>query len=476
MPAIHPLLLFINITLLTTILWISQEFGHPDIGQIAFYSQSESLKNVAFSPSIIKNFFIFCLALPLIATTVITLFSIELRPKLQKIRFFNIFIAKKLPIYLFTASIILANSKFGIYDYLKNSFSNDNNYFAKNFINSAKINIKPSKKPKSLVLIYLESIEKNYENTEIFTKNPLKNLNKHKKLSFANYFQIFPNGKSSTIAGIIATQCAIPLKSSLAFAGIDFSKIKLNSFLPKVTCLGDSLKKLGYKNIFLGGADLRFANKGAFLKTHGYDEIYGKKHWLRLNPRQKMNSWGLYDKELFAKATKKLDQLMQNDQPFNLTILTLDTHNEGHSHQGCNANFSTKIRCSTNQIAKFITHIKNKGYLNKINIVITSDHLANNSPLHQKLTLQNPRKLYNSWISNTEKIKKTEFLTTLDLAPTIIEFLGHDIVENRYNLGYSAFSTSIKKARIDSLRQNIPKKSQFYMDLWQNETKSHKKY
>jgi phosphoglycerol transferase len=40
-----------------------------------------------------------------------------------------------------------------------------------------------------------------------------------------------------------------------------------------------------------------------------------------------MNDWGLYDDMLFIEAEKKLDELESHpNTPFNLTLLTIDTH------------------------------------------------------------------------------------------------------------------------------------------------------
>ncbi|MEA7614601.1 hypothetical protein ONO57_25735, partial [Salmonella enterica subsp. enterica serovar Anatum] len=42
-----------------------------------------------------------------------------------------------------------------------------------------------------------------------------------------------------------------------------------SSFFPQNICLGDILKNSGYQNYFVQGANLRFAGKDVFLKSHG---------------------------------------------------------------------------------------------------------------------------------------------------------------------------------------------------------------
>ena len=46
----------------------------------------------------------------------------------------------------------------------------------------------------------------------------------------------------------------------------------LSSFFPQNICLGDILKNSGYQNYFVQGANLRFAGKDVFLKSHGFDD------------------------------------------------------------------------------------------------------------------------------------------------------------------------------------------------------------
>ena len=48
----------------------------------------------------------------------------------------------------------------------------------------------------------------------------------------------------------------------------------MSSFFPQNICLGDILKNSGYENYFVQGANLRFAGKDVFLKSHGFDHLY----------------------------------------------------------------------------------------------------------------------------------------------------------------------------------------------------------
>lgn len=72
---------------------------------------------------------------------------------------------------------------------------------------------------------------------------------------------------------MVASQCGIPL-----FAPFDGNASSaVSTFYPENVCLGDVLKAAGYSNSFYQGAELAFAGKDTFLKSHGFDHIYGFK-------------------------------------------------------------------------------------------------------------------------------------------------------------------------------------------------------
>lgn len=79
------------------------------------------------------------------------------------------------------------------------------------------------------------------------------------------------HGTDYTIAGMVASQCGIPL-----FAPFEGNaSASMSSFFPQNICLGDILKNSGYENYFMQGANLRFAGKDVFLRSHGFDHLYG---------------------------------------------------------------------------------------------------------------------------------------------------------------------------------------------------------
>ena len=105
---------------------------------------------------------------------------------------------------------------------------------------------------------------------------------------------------------------------------------------PKATCIGDVLKKNGYHNVYIGGADKNFTAKNSFLLSHGFDEVYGKNDYKKIYDKKYFSKWGLNDDKLFEFAKTKLLKLRLEKENFFLSFLTLDTHYpDGHSNEYC---------------------------------------------------------------------------------------------------------------------------------------------
>ena len=119
------------------------------------------------------------------------------------------------------------------------------------------------------VYIYGESLERTYFDNDAFPNlTPELGRIKDEAIDFSNTMQL--PGTDYTIAGMVASQCGIPL-----FAPFEGNaSASVSSFFPQNICLGDILKNSGYENYFVQ-ANLRFAGKDVFLKSHGFDHLYG---------------------------------------------------------------------------------------------------------------------------------------------------------------------------------------------------------
>lgn len=306
--------------------------------------------------------------------------------------------------------------------------------------------VKGEKKP-NLVYIYGESLERTYFDEKVFPGLTTE-LSRHKAEStdFTNTRQL--PGTGYTIAGMVASQCGIPL-----FAPFDGNASSaLATFYPENVCLGDVLKGAGYTNYFYQGAELAFAGKGTFLKSHGFDHLYGYNE-LRptvADPAYK-NDWGWYDDTLLDEVYKKFIELSKAGKPFSLFTLTVDTHHpDGFISRGCtrkaypvtgkpNQSLSA-VSCSQELIAAFIDKIKKSGYYDNTLIVVSSDHLAMNNTAYNILTKQNRKDLFfvldgRKPVGDLNAAKRS----TLDNGATVLDMMGGD---NFIGLGRSGISAT----------------------------------
>ena len=161
---------------------------------------------------------------------------------------------------------------------------------------------------------------------------------------------------------MVASQCGIPL-----FAPFEGNaSASMSSFFPQNICLGDILKNSGYENYFVQGANLRFAGKDVFLKSHGFDHLYGSEELKTTvaDPSYR-NDWGFYDDTVLDETWKKFEELSRAGKRFSLFALTVDTHHpDGFVSRSCkrksydvdgknNTSFSA-VTCSQEHIAALV--------------------------------------------------------------------------------------------------------------------------
>ena len=90
--------------------------------------------------------------------------------------------------------------------------------------------------------------------------------------------------------------------------------------------------------------------------------------------------WGMEDQKLFACAKEKLQELSSGEQPFNLTLLTVDTHFEdGYVCDLCQNEFGDNqyanvMACSSRQVNHFIKWIQEQPFYENTTIVLSGDH------------------------------------------------------------------------------------------------------
>jgi len=285
---------------------------------------------------------------------------------------------------------------------------------------------------KNLVLIYLESIERIYWDPKVFPGlTPNLDHLRDQGLDFSG-LETF-SGATYTIAGMFASQCGAPLFSS-PFAGLDAvagNDTDTATFHPKLACLGDVLHKAGYTQVYLGGAPIQFSNKGLFYRIHGYDEALGLAQ-LEKQAHYKLaeSGWGLYDSELFSIALARYRELEAGRRPFNLSMITLDTHPpHGRPSPGCpkyavrNNNMLQAVHCTDYLLGKFIDALKKEPDWKNTVVMIMSDHLMMRNDaeaLYPKGYHRRPALL----VLNAGQGVRPVRMYHMDVTPTLLDLLG----------------------------------------------------
>ncbi|MGB9095576.1 phosphatidylglycerol--membrane-oligosaccharide glycerophosphotransferase [Erwinia sp.] len=323
----------------------------------------------------------------------------------------------------------------------------------------------------NLVYIYAESLERTYFDEKAFPNlAPELSKIKNNAYDFSNTEQL--PGTEYTIAGMVASQCGIPL-----FAPFDGNaSSSLSTFYPQNVCLGDILKSSGYQNYFYQGASLSFAGKDLFLSSHGFDHLYGYNELKSVvkDPNYR-NDWGWYDDTLLDVVFDKYLELAKQNRPFSLFALTVDTHHpDGFISRSCqrkdypfegkpNKSFAA-VACSQEHIARLIQRIQATPYFKNTIIVVSSDHLAMNNTAFKYLNQHDRSDLFfmlrgNDVTSKVLPVKRS----TMDNGATVLDAMGGD---NFIGLGRSSLSSTSMVATYLNIKEKINEWKPDVIKLW----------
>ncbi|CEA06899.1 Phosphoglycerol transferase I [Arthrobacter saudimassiliensis] len=368
-------------------------------------------------------------------------------------------------------------------DYIKsgNSKYDVGDYYAEPVVTSAD-------GARNLVLIYLESGEGTLADDELFEKDaflPLKEATPAAEgwQSVENFQQYAGGGW--TMAGLVSTQCGVPLKSAGGDGGRGVGGV--DTYMGGTTCLGDVLAGHGYTNVFLGGASSSFAAKDTFLSSHGYSEVKGLNDWRAAGePADSFRpDWGLSDERLMANARDKVDELHaeaeRTGNPFNLSVLTLDTHEPVHIYDYCEVDTENRVtsafHCSLAQVAGFVEHMEAQGYLEDTAVVIMGDHLKHMSAgdaFHEQLDHHPNRTIFNRiWIPGQDQGSTLrDGVDQLSMYPTLLEAAGLTLEGRQAGLGVSAFAPEVPAGSAQAMDPEAyaelldSRSAQFYTQAW----------
>ncbi len=355
---------------------------------------------------------------------------------------------------------------------------NASTFIEDNYTDPAEVDIAFPEKKKNLVYIYLESMEVTDTDTanggafEVSRIPELTNLALENEC-FNGNSGILNGGFSMpgtdwTMGAIFAQSTGLPLQISIEANSMSSQE----TFFPSITGLGDILEKEGYHQEFLCGSDASFGGRQLFFTEHGgfdmVDYPYAKEQgWI---PEDYSAWWGFEDEKLFQFAKDRLLELSEKDEPFNLTILTADTHFEdGYLCDLCGNEFddqySNVYACSSRQTCEFVEWLKEQEFYQDTAVVLCGDHPTMDADFCAALPQDYDRTVYTCFLNadtTNELQEKERKFSTFDLFPTTIAALGATIDGNRLGLGTNLFSsedTLLEKYEMDYAESELNRKS-----------------
>ena len=326
-----------------------------------------------------------------------------------------------------------------------------------NYVSPSDVELTFPQEKRNLIYIFLESMETTYADTQsggAFDRNVIPELTQiaQENEDFSGETADLNGGYSMpgttwTIGAMFAQTSGLPLSVSIDGNSMDTQ----TSFFAGAVTLGDILESQGYSQTLLIGSDAAFGGRELYFTEHGNYEMMDYKYAVQngLIPEDYYVWWGYEDEKLFEFARQKVTELAAQPEPFNLTMLTVDTHFEdGYVCERCpqlygDDQYSNVMRCSSRQVSAFVQWLQQQDFYENTTIILCGDHPTMDSDYCEDIDSGYTRKTYTAYI-NAAAQKETETrrdFTTFDQFPTTLAALGVQIEGNRLGLGTYLFSS-----------------------------------
>lgn len=378
-------------------------------------------------------------------------------------------------------SLVYANICYDVVGYTASLLSQSSVY-EEYYVDPGAVAITPNDNAKNLIYIYVESLENTYASTDdggIHAINYMPNLTQlaRDNVSFSNFsdgrmggFYSY-TGSTWTMASLYTTSSGVPY--ALPLTDEDIGQMK--QYASGLTTLGDILEEQGYINEFMCGSEATFAGRKTFFEQHGnykiFDYVSAKEDGLI--PPDYHEWWGFEDAKLFEFAKGEVSHLAASGQPFNLTLLTVDTHfKDGYICQLCGDEYpevtANVVSCTDRLVSGFVEWCRQQPFYEDTVIVITGDHPRMDDSLINGLPW-NQRRVYNCFINpeaDGEFAENGREFGAMDIFPSVLSAMGFQIEGERLGLGTNLFSpqrTLAEEIGPERLDAELGKSSDFYV-------------
>ncbi len=375
-------------------------------------------------------------------------------------------------------------TELGVGDYLKDQ-NTESKFIEDEYVDPTDVEVVFPEQKRNLIYIFLESMETTYSDVDdggAFDENVIPELTEIAQTN-EDFSGADPKlnggyslaGTTWTMGAMFAQTSGLPLNISISANDMDTQ----DSFFPGVTTLGDILSDAGYTQTLLIGSEAQFGGRKLYFQEHGNYEMEDYSYAIEngLIPSDYRVWWGYEDQKLFEFAKEKLLQLSQGDEPFNLTMLTVDTHFEdGYVCEQCPTEYDTQysnvMACSSRQVGEFLKWIQQQDFYENTTIVISGDHPTMDSDYCAEIDQEGnyDRRVFTAYINAAAYAQDQQERTysTFDNFPTTLAALGVQIDGDRLGLGTNLFSgtkTLLEEFGNSKVNAELKKKSEFIEKL-----------
>lgn len=469
-----------SVLLSNSIMWMFDTWSYLTMDELVYHINSPM---EGTSTEIIMEYVEYCVP----AAFLILLFILTLMIVLYKRKWlYHTAMAGTILVSMILAGYFLHMTwvRLDIANYSENK-STYSTFIDNNYIDADDVVLHFPEQKRNLIYIYLESMETTYadmENGGAFAENYIPELTviAQENEDFSGSEMRLNGGYSMpqttwTVAAMFAQSAGLPLSIPLENNEMNTQ----DAFFTGTTTLGDILQQAGYSQTLLIGSDATFGGRRLLFSGHGDFAIHDYNYAANegMIPEGYRVWWGYEDKRLFEFAKRELLSLSRQEEPFNLTILTVDTHREdGYVCEDCgtkygNDQYANVIACSSEKVAEFVRWIQRQDFYENTTIVIAGDHPTMDSDFCEDVEHDYTRKVYTAYINSAVEPEKPDLYreyTTFDHYPTTLASLGVEIEGNRLGLGTNLFSgewTLAERYQRDRMEAELNRKSKFMEDL-----------
>ncbi len=472
------ILLVFSVFMFFSIMWMLRIWADLSIEELIFHLKAPlSGADYHFYLSYLRRSGSF-----IVLSIIVCIVLIRLLKQHKKLVYFGYAFAS---LVLLIITFIMFDKRMGLVSYAK-AYMMPSSFIEDNYMSPDDLDIEFPDMKKNLIYIYLESMEMTYtdsSNGGAFKENIIPELvdlsREGEDFSGDSPFingAISLYGSEWTMGAMFAQSTGLPLKTG----GVNGNYISSqNEMYPSVKGLGDILEDNGYTNELLIGSNATFGGRDTFFKGHGNyilaDHPYAIENgWI---PADYNVFWGYEDEKLFEFARNEAARLSKEDKPFNLTMLTVDTHFEdGYKCRLCEDKYnngdmySNVMACSSKQVSGFVDWLKEQDFYDDTVIVLVGDHPTMDSDFCKDVPADYQRRVVTTILNSDLKSNRNDCrsYSTMDMFPTTLAAMGVTIPGDRLGLGvnlYSDQNTLIEEYGRDYCNKEMVRKSDFMNSL-----------